>query len=233
MFSQITRKTRNTLALAALALGTTLGAGAATGEEINCPLTQIRREVVTPLPPGWWQTPVINRLTDTRIITFSDGSKALQCLYGPAGAIMREVPRRRNCTARRGGFTCHPVLRATPAPGIASQGRATLSQTYLIDFDRLSRDSRDADLWFEAETRERLYLVPRNGAQIALGDRRADHYVDCRDARYTSRRVSLRDVPPGSRLCMRTSEGRYALVRIENITRSNPKRIFLQYTTWR
>ncbi len=233
MFAKVTVKPRRTLFLAAFFWGAALGAGSATAAEVNCPLSQIRREVVTPLPPGWWQTPIINRLTDTRIITFGDGSKALQCIYGESGSIMRRPPRGQRCDARRGGFTCRPANRATPAPGIYSQGRTTLSQTYTIDLDRLSRERNDADLWFQAETRDRMYLVPWNGARIALGDLRANSYASCRDARYTSSRVSLRDLRPGARFCVRTNQGLYSLVRIQNISRGIPRQLRLQYTTWR
>ena len=33
---------------------------AASAVEINCPVNQVRREITTPLPGGWWNTPIVN-----------------------------------------------------------------------------------------------------------------------------------------------------------------------------
>lgn len=230
IFRRIGKTPRIATAALLAVFATGIGAEIAAASEINCPLRQIRREVVTPLPSGWWQTPIINSLTDTRIITFGDGSKALQCVYGPAGTIMRKPPRGQTCTARRGGFTCRG---GSGVPGVHSQGYIRLSQTHTVDFDRNSRNSRDADLWFEAEDRDLLYLVPWNGAMIGVGDRSNRGYGGCARARFTRDRISLRDVPPGSFVCYRTNEGRIGQFRINGISRRSPKVIQMQYTTWR
>jgi hypothetical protein len=100
-------KRSSLLAAAGLATVLTAGATAAQAFEIACPLPQIRREVVTPLPPGWWQTPIINNLMDTEVINIG-GNPALQCRYGAAGSIQRQAPPGMNCSAHPGGFSCLP-----------------------------------------------------------------------------------------------------------------------------
>ena len=231
IFTRIGKTPRIATAALLAVFATGIGAEIAAAAEINCPLRQIRREVVTPLPSGWWYTPIINSLTDTRIITFGDGSKALQCIYGPAGTIMRKPPRGQTCTARRGGFTCRGGSGSTVR--LVFSGRQRIKQTYAVDFDRNSRNSRDSDLWFEAEDRDLYYLVPQNGAMISVGNRSNRGHAGCARARFTRNRVSLRDVPAGSYVCYRTNEGRIGQFRMNGITRGVPKYIDLSYTTWR
>lgn len=91
-----------TLALGALAL---FGAPAALADTISCPLPEARREIVSPLPPGWWTTPLVNRLTDTRVQDIG-GRPALLCIYGESGSVQRNAPPGQTCVATRGGFEC-------------------------------------------------------------------------------------------------------------------------------
>lgn len=212
-------------AIAGLAL-----AQSAAAETIRCPLDQIRREVTTALPEGWWNTPVVNNLTETRIITFSDGRDALQCVYGPAGSIQRYAPESASCRAVRGGFDC--TLRATPGP-THSTGQVELRQTYAVDFDTGRVQPEGADLWFQAETADLLYLTPRNGARIGVGNRSNRGRDGCAEARLTTSRVSLSDVPVGSYVCMRTNEGRVSQFRLNDISGGQVKTLTIGYTTWR
>ncbi|MBD3679843.1 MAG: hypothetical protein HUJ27_15765 [Rhodobacteraceae bacterium] len=214
-------------ALATLAL--MLLAPAASAETIRCPVSQIQSEVTTNLPNGWWNTPIANSLTDTRIITFSGGRKALQCVYGPAGSIQRYAPEG-DCRAVRGGFEC--AARATPGPTY-STGEVQLRQTYQVNFDNGSIGSNGADLWFQAETASLLYLTPINGARIGVGNRSNRGRDGCASARMTTSRVSLSDVPVGSYVCMKTNEGRISQFRLNNVSGGSPKTLTIGYTTWR
>jgi hypothetical protein len=198
-------------------------------EVISCPLDQIRREITTPLPTGWWNTPIVNSLTETKIIQFSSGNKALQCRYGPAGSIMLKQPSGQNCTAVRGGFRCSAG--AAPVRTFKT-GTINLRQTYLADFDRNTTVRTDADIWFQAETRELLYLSPSNGAKIGVGDRSNRGYEGCRTARFTSERVSLRDIPVGSYICIKTNEGRISQFRLNAVSAGSPKTLSLGFTTF-
>ena len=84
---------------------TMMASGAAVAETISCPHDQIRREVTTNLPDGWWNTPIVNSLQDTQV-TEIGGKTALQCIYGSAGRIQRNAPDGASCTATNTGFSC-------------------------------------------------------------------------------------------------------------------------------
>ena len=55
---------KSTLAMLSLAMTAAVAAPAAPAkaETITCPHSQIRREVTTALPGGWWNTPIVNSL---------------------------------------------------------------------------------------------------------------------------------------------------------------------------
>ncbi|KMW56661.1 Serine/threonine protein kinase [Candidatus Rhodobacter oscarellae] len=216
------RKTAAIATFATLMLGP-LAAAAAT---IACPHTQIRREVTTALPSGWWNTPIVNSLKSTRVQNIG-GKPALICDYGPAGTIQRYAPEGQSCTARGRGFTC-----ASAGPRTHSTGPLDIPQTYLADLDRGQVTQHGADIWFQAETASRLYLVPRNGAKLGVGNRRNRGYAGCSGARYSNARVSLGDIPVGSYVCVRTNEGRISQFRVNGLTGGSPKTLKLGYTTW-
>lgn len=73
---------------------------------INCPQQQAKRMITDRLPSGWWTTPVVDRLSQTKIMNIG-GQSTLVCVYGNAGSIQREAPKRKNCRAVSGGFTCN------------------------------------------------------------------------------------------------------------------------------
>lgn len=72
---------------------------------IDCPLAQIRREVTTPLPEGWWNTPYIGPVQRTYIQNVG-GAPTLMCDYGPAGIIMHRAPPNGTCRPAGNGFEC-------------------------------------------------------------------------------------------------------------------------------
>lgn len=216
-----------TLALAAIC---TLGISAsAQAETIRCPLDQIRREVTTPLPSGWWNTAMVFTLRETRV-TDIGGRKALQCDYGPSGNIQRNAPDGADCRAIPGGFECRA---AASGASTLSTGPVQLNQTYMVDFDTGRVGREGADLWFQAETRDLLYLTPVGGARIGVGDRTNRGRDGCASARMYSDRVSLRDVPVGSYICMVTGQGRVSQFRLNDVSPGSPKVLQLGYTTWR
>lgn len=213
--------------LALAALGSAILAGPALAAQIDCPLSQVRREITTQLPNGWWNTPMVSRLSDTRVIQIS-GRPALQCIYGAAGRIQRNAPNGQTCTASALGFIC-----VSASPGTYSTGTLHIPQTWAADIDRGAVGQDGADIWFQAETASLLYLVPRNGAKIGVGARSARGFEGCRSARMSNARVSLRDIPVGSYVCMRTSEGRISQFRVNAVTGGSPKKLSIGYTTWR
>lgn len=201
----------------------------ASAERINCPHSQIRREVTTSLPSGWWNTPIVNSLTEVRVITIG-GRKALQCVYGGAGRIQRYAPDGATCRTAGRAFECDT---AAARPRTFSTAALEIRQTWTADLDHGAvGNSAAADIWFQAETADLLYISPRNGARLGVGDRSNRGYAGCSSARFTRNRVSLRDIPVGSYVCVRTNEGRISQFRVNDISGGSPKTLKIGYTTW-
>ncbi len=216
----------------------------AAAESINCPLSQARRTVTNDLPDGWWTTPMVNNLSETRVQDIG-GEPALVCVYGPSGSIQRNAPENHTCTARTGGFECTPRVRLvpgiiprpmptpTPTPVTHSTGPLSVPQTYTFDLDAGGVGGAGADIWFHAVTNTELYLEPRGGAQMAVGDRSNRGLAGCSAESFSATRVPLADVPVGSYVCVRTNEGRISQFRMNAISSGSPKTLSIGYTTWR
>ena len=205
-----------------------LTAPTAAAEAIECPLSQARREITTNLPDGWWTTPLVNNLSDTRVQNIG-GDPALMCIYGASGSVQRNAPAGQTCTARTGGFDCASASR----PVTHSTRILEVPQTYAFDLDAGNVGSAGADLWFHAVTNAELYIEPRNGARIAVGDRSNRGRDGCASASYSTARVELAAIPVGAYVCVRTNEGRISQFRMNNITSGSPKTLTIGYTTWR
>ncbi len=216
-----------TIALLTLA-GLMLSGSAVADTTINCPLTQARRTITDRLPDGWWTTPLVNRLSEAKISKIS-GRTALLCVYGSSGSVQRYAPKGHLCRSTGRGFRCvvqRPVF---------STGRIEVPQTYTFDLDhgRVGSAGGGVDLWFEAETRDLLYLTPRGGARISVGNRSNRGYAGCSAARFSPQRVSLRDVPVGSYVCVRTGEGRISQIKLHAVSGGSPKTLAIGYMTWK
>jgi hypothetical protein len=210
----------------------------AAAESVECPLSQARRTITNDLPAGWWTTPIVNNLSGTRVQDIG-GEPALICEYGPTGSVQRNAPANHSCTARTGGFECAPRVRLTPIPvpvpampATHSSGSLSVGQTYVFDLDTGAVGGA-GDIWFEADTATALFLTPRGGAQIAVGDRSNRGYAGCSTATYATTRAPLASVPVGSYVCVRTNEGRISQFRVNAISSGSPRTLTLGYTTWR
>ncbi|MBI1407946.1 MAG: hypothetical protein GC145_17665 [Caulobacter sp.] len=236
-------KTLTYLAGAGVAALICAAAGSASAAEIDCPLTQARRTITNPLPGGWWTTPMVNSLSDTRIVTIG-GNRALQCVYGDSGSIQRPAPPGLLCSARPGGFRCLPPLPPPPppippppppipAPVTFSTGPAVIPQTYMVNFDNGNvGGGGGSDLWFQAVTATQRYLTPVNGARMAVGDRSNRGRDGCRAASFSTARVPLAAVPVGSYICVKTNQGRISQFRLNAVTGLAVKTLEVGYTTW-
>jgi len=216
-----------------------IAAGSASAQPVECPLSQARRTITNDLPSGWWTTPIVNNLTETRVQDIG-GEPALMCVYGASGSIQREAPENSTCVARIGGFDCMPDIRLvpgvtpgviTPAPQTHSTGALSVPQTYLFDLDN-GAVGASGDVWFHAVTNTQLYLEPSGGAQMAVGDRSNRGRDGCAAASYSTARVALSAVPVGSYVCVRTNEGRISQFRVNAISSGSPRTLSLGYTTW-
>ena len=207
-----------------------VGQANAAAVHIDCPVAEARREIVDPLPAEWWTTPLVNGLSETEIMNIG-GQTALVCRYGSSGSVQSYAPEGMECSAVAGGFNCASGGVIAP-PSTFSTDLIVLQQTYLADFDRNASSNDQADIWFQAETADLLYFVPRNGAKIAVGNRSNRGYDGCAAASFTPERVSLSDMPVGSYICMKTNEGRVSQFRVNDVTPGSPKTVTLGYTTW-
>lgn len=218
-------------------------AGQASAEAIECPLTQARRTISNDLPSGWWTTPIVNTLSETRVQEIG-GTPALMCVYGASGSVQRNAPDGQVCTARTGGFDCRPRISAIPPvllPGVLrpatprtfSTGLIEVRQTFTFDLDSGAvGQGATADLWFHAVTNTELYIEPRNGAEMAVGDRSNRNYAGCASASFSADRAALGALPVGSYVCVRTNEGRISQFRVNAISPESPRTLSLGYTTW-
>ena len=78
----------------------------------------------------------------------------------------------------------------------------------------------------------RLYLQPRHGAQFAKGAASEAGLSGCMTAPYAKGRLRVDDLPMGHHICVRTNQGRYAELRIDEAIRRGADRVLLSYTTW-
>ncbi|MDO9338807.1 MAG: hypothetical protein EON95_15600 [Caulobacteraceae bacterium] len=230
-------KTITYLAGSAIAALVCAAAGSASAADIDCPLSQARRTIVDTLPGGWWTTPQVNSLSETKIVTIG-GQKALMCVYGGSGSIQRNAPPGMLCTTRPTGFRCTPMVFLPPVPPPSppvtfSTGGVVVPQTYELNLDNGNvGGGSGADLWFQAVTSTERYLTPINGAMIAVGDRSNRGRNGCRVASFSSGRVPLSAVPVGSYICMKTNQGRTSQFRMNAITGLSVKTLEMGYTTW-
>jgi len=218
-----------TLVLAGLAAS---AAPAAAEGFIACPTEQIRREVTTPLPGGWWQTPSVGRLTNTEVTPIG-GQPTLVCRYGETGSVMLLQPDNNTCEAVRGGFECRVRLRIPPIGGllaIQASGTVDLRQTFALDLDSGAETRRGADVWYQAVTERQKYLSPMAPARMSLGTGRPVGLSGCRSARYSDVNISLSDLPVGTHACVLTGDGRYSEIRVDGFRGTT---MSLSYTTWR
>jgi hypothetical protein len=77
---------------------------------ISCPCQEVRTEITTPLPEGWWNTPQGGKLVQTKVENIG-GSPTLMCGYNAYNTvvyIMRTFPAgTANCKPLKGGFRCY------------------------------------------------------------------------------------------------------------------------------
>lgn len=219
----------------ALGAATLLGvsafsSNAEAADYISCPLDKARRTITNELPRGWWTTPIASSLSDTRIQVIG-GKRTLICVYGSAGSIQRHEPRGETCRTVPRGFRC--VADRPAPPRTFSTGAIEVPQTYAFDLDRgIIGTGAKADIWFQAATPVRMYLTPRNGAKIAVGDRSNRGLSGCERAAYSTGKVALHQIPEGSYVCVKTNEGRISQFRMNGINAGYPKKLKIGYTTW-
>jgi hypothetical protein len=222
------------LAAAVAALGLLTLAGTAQAQRFDCPLSQARTEITSPLPSGWWQTPQVGSLQDTNIQNIG-GDPTMMCGYWAYGKnvwVMHKVPAGTNCVADATGFTCNGG--STP-PVTHKTGLLELKQTWVVDLDNgtLGGSGGGGDVWFQAKTATQRFLTPRNGAQIALAGMTSINLSGCQAlGTYSSASMPIEAFPEGMYVCVKTNEGRYSQFRVNTAPGPSPGVLNLGFTTW-
>jgi hypothetical protein len=120
---------------------------------------------------------------------------------------------------------------APPAgiPPVLSSGTITLPNTRRVDLDTGSIGMAGHDLWYRVHSPDVPRLAPRNGAQIGTTAGPVTGYASCAGASYSGAALAMSDMSPGVPVCVRTSEGRTAIIRRDGAT---PVNITLFYRTF-
>lgn len=225
------------LSLAAIVLGPLFGTGAqAAAVRIDCPLNQARTEITSPLPSGWWQTPQVGNLQETKVGQVG-GKDTLMCgywAYGKTVYIMKHAPSGANCAADATGFSCTTPGVIAPAPVTYNTGPISLKQTWMMDLDNGTTGGRaGADIWFQARTATERYLAPQNGATMAIAGNRSINLAGCKTlAGYTNAPMPIEIFREGLYVCVKTDEGRYSQFRVNSAAGASPGTMEIGFTTW-
>lgn len=148
-----------------------------------------------------------------------DRASSLEVFVGPGPGPLPPV------------FPIPPIITPVPppAPVTYSTGPISLQQTFAVDLDTGGTGASGADIWYQAVNAGEKYLTPRNGAQLALGDRSNRGRDGCAVASFSGNRIALWEMPVGSYVCARTDQGRISQFRLNGYTGTTME---LGYTTW-
>lgn len=101
--------------------------------------------------------------------------------------------------------------------GIHSSGQMYLSHAEILDLDQDDRSSREgSDIRFDGANSTERYLEPINGAALAAVGPAPMTRDGCAAAPFSSGHVRL---AVGEQLCARTTAGRYALLKVDDLGR--------------
>lgn len=79
------------------------------GQDIPCPVPEVRAEITTALPAPWWNTPQVGGVMSVHVDQVG-GKKVLMCeyqAYGRTIPVMREMPPGvADCSPKDKGFVC-------------------------------------------------------------------------------------------------------------------------------
>lgn len=200
---------------------------------VQCPGAKMQREITTPLPSGWWQTPIVVGLKATEIQTIG-GKATLVCRYGAAGQIMHLRPKNQMCKPVQGGFQCHPPLGPQPPQppqaAIHAKGHINLPQGARANLDTGTvGGGGGTDLWYRAVNPLVRFLGPVNGATMWVGGATPQGKAGCASGPFAGNKVPLLLVPPGTHVCLKTGQGRISEFRINGFGGTT---MSLSYTTW-
>lgn len=96
------------------------------------------------------------------------------------------------------------------------RGRAALRIGQRLNLDNGAVNQRGSDLQYARANNGALYMRALNGAAMSIGRRNERGYEGCRVARFNSQQVRFNQMPVGSYICVKTSEGNIAQYKVNN-----------------
>lgn len=116
------------------------------------------------------------------------------------------------------------------APVTHSTGPINLKQTFRANLDNGNVGAAGADIFYQAVNAIQKFIVPVNGAKMALGNKSNRGYAGCKAESFSSAKISIWQVPVGSYVCVKTNKGRISQFRLNGYQGTTMK---LGYTTWK
>ncbi len=221
-----------TLTLTVALLAPILGSNSASAETqfIQCPLGKIKTEVASDLADGWQSNPVERRLQSVNVARVDGRGQVLQCNYGAGFIISSAAPANKACEVEdRTGFKCRDA--ASNRRGTFHTAGVTLSPRDVVNIDGTGNGPWDADIWLQGNTQDSAMLSSFGDALMAQPGRQ-QNYRGCQNARFAGRTIKLKDMNVGDYVCVRTSEGRIAEYRINELRIGRQISVSIGYTTW-
>lgn len=222
-----------TLAAAVALFAPVLGLGSASAETvfIQCPLAKIKTGIVSNLPDEWESAPIEKRLQSVNVRRVEGRGQFLQCNYGSGIVVSRKAPANKTCEIEdRTGFKCNDAV--SRGPETFHTALVTLAPLEVVNMDGTGNGPWDSDIWLEGTTQGSARLSSFGDGQMAApGNQKG--YRGCQAARFASRAIKLSDMNVGDYVCVKTSEGRIAEYRINELRIGRDISVKLGYTTWR
>lgn len=202
---------------------------------ISCPVSQVRKEIISPIVHPWRQEPDVRNLS--RLWIRGQGrDQELFCGYGSPDEgflpISRRIP--------------NHVTRCWPEDIWGTRficeirhlvRHMVIPRSTDIDLDDgVYGDNPQADFWFQVLPGNERYFVMKEGVGAAVARRGpatpdAEPYRCDESLAYGSGRILVGDLPQGSILCMRTNRGNYSRVQIEKIDPPAPELLVLSHVS--
>jgi beta-lactam-binding protein with PASTA domain len=121
-----------------------------------------------------------------------------------------------------------------PLPVVLRQGTLSIRQTFTADLDSGTTGAGDgSDLWFRAETATVRFLEPRGGATLASMGTREPGVRGCKAASLGVARIPIDNLRPGTFVCVKTTQGAFAQLRILKAAGPSPGTLEVGYVVWR
>jgi hypothetical protein len=221
-----------TLTLTAALLAPVLGSNSALAETqfIQCPLGKITTEATSGVADGWQSNPVERRIQSVNVTRANGRGQVLHCNYGAGFIISSPAPANKVCeTESRTGFKCRDA--ESNRPVTFHTAGVTLSPRDVVNMDGTGNGPWDADIWLQGDTQDSAMLSSFGDAVMAKPGPQQNHR-GCKNARFAGRTIKLKEINVGDYVCVKTSEGRIAEYRINELRIGREISVSIGYTTW-